>query len=150
MSTRLRLVVAVAVGVATVGGGYAIDDAAGDEPEAVLGPGLVTVTVDIEYSRFDADLRELHVRPGTTVEFVVRNHDPISHELIIGDEAVHAHHAVGQDIVHPPVPGEVSVGPGDTGVTYFEFDEPEEVRFACHLRGHVEYGMTGTVVVADS
>ncbi len=52
------------------------------------GPGLVTVDVDIHYSKFS--MSTLQVREGTTVRFLVRNHDPIAHEFIVGDAAVHA------------------------------------------------------------
>ncbi len=55
------------------------------------------------------------MRPGTVVRFVVTNDDPILHELIVGDDAVHARHATGTEAAHPPVSGEVSVRPGDTG-----------------------------------
>ena len=151
MNRWVRLLVAGAVCAATIAVGYAIEDtAASSEPEAVLGPGLVHVNVDIKYSKFDDELSELRVRPGTTVEFVVRNHDPINHEFTIGDDAMHRRHEKGTDLVHPPVPGEVSVGPGETGVTYYEFEDAGNVRFACHLPGHVAYGMEGTVVVTDS
>ena len=47
----------------------------------------------------------LTVRRGTLVRFVVRNHDPIRHELIVGPPEVHARHASGHEAVHPPVPG---------------------------------------------
>ena len=106
------------------------------------------LTVDIEHSRFDLD--ELRVRPGTTVEFVVRNGDPINHEFVIGPETVHVAHRRGTDLVHPPLPGEVSVGPAEAGLTYYRFDEAGTVTFACHLPGHEAYGMAGAVeVVAD-
>jgi len=37
----------------------------------------------------------LHVRQGTTVRFLVRNHDPIAHEFIVGDKQVHLRHQFG-------------------------------------------------------
>jgi uncharacterized cupredoxin-like copper-binding protein len=129
------LVVALATHSWTVAG--AADEA--------LGPGLVTVEMTIDDSRFDVE--HLRVHRGTTVEFVVHNRDFIRHELIVGDEPVHAVHATGSHPAHPPVPGEVSVGPHATGSTVYTFDAPGQVRFACHLPGHVAYGMEGTVEV---
>lgn len=111
----------------------------------VLGPGQVTVTVDIEHSRFVPD--RLTVRAGTVVSFEVVNHDPIHHELVLGDAAVHEAHEHGTELVHPPVPGEVSTGPNATGMTFYAFEEPGTVTFACHLPGHVDYGMVGEVEV---
>ncbi len=106
------------------------------------------MNIDIHYSRF-ADLDGLRVRPGTTVRFVVHNHDPIYHELVVGPPSVHAHHEHGTELVHPPVPGEVSVDPHDTGLTFYRFDEPGPVRFACHLPGHAAFGMTGEILVTE-
>ncbi|HVL03658.1 MAG TPA: multicopper oxidase domain-containing protein [Acidimicrobiales bacterium] len=91
----------------------------------------------------------LQVRPGTTVRFQVRNTDPIAHELIIGDGGVHHRHATGTEAIHPPVPGEVSVRPHESGLTTYTFDQPGTVVFACHLPGHLDYGMKGVVVVTD-
>ena len=99
----------------------------------------------MHHSRFSTE--RIRVEPGTLVQFVVENDDPIRHELIVGDDAVHAAHAEGSELEHPPVPGEVSVEPGDTGVTAYRFDEPGTVVFACHLPGHFEYGMKGEVAV---
>ena len=144
MNRLLGAVIVAAVLVATGGIGYAIDaaDAAGSE---VLGPGLVTVTVDIDYSAFELD--DLRVRQGTTVRFVVQNHDPINHEFVVGDATVHARHEQGSEKVHPPVPGEVSVPPHEVGVTFYEFETPGVMRYACHLPGHVAYGMDGEITV---
>ena len=136
--------IAAAVAVATVGAGY-VADAGGDERPPALGPGLVTVDVGIRHSRFSVD--ELRVAEGTTVRFVVRNDDPIGHELVVGAADVHRRHETGGEAQHPPVPGEVSVAPGEVGVTVYDFDEPGAVTFACHLPGHVAYGMVGEVQV---
>lgn len=137
----LALVVAAAVTVA----GYGVAAVASDPHAAALGPGAVTVTLDIEHSRFSP--AELTVRAGTLVRFEVVNGDPIDHELIVGPPEVHAVHAVGTERFHPPVPGEVSVGPNGTATTVYAFDEPGTVEFACHLPGHLAYGMRGTVEV---
>jgi uncharacterized cupredoxin-like copper-binding protein len=148
----LGSVIVAAVLVATIGVGYAMDAAGADAADrAVLGPGLVTVTVDIDYSTFDFDetgnADDLRVRQGTTVRFVVNNNDPINHEFIVGDAGVHARHEQGIEAVHPPVPGEVSVPAQTTGVTFYEFATPGSYRYACHLPGHVAYGMEGTIAV---
>jgi uncharacterized cupredoxin-like copper-binding protein len=134
-----------AVLVTGTGAGYAVaaPAATGD----VRGPGLVTITVDIEYSRFELD--DVHVRPGTTVRFVVHNHDPINHEFIVGDASVHARHEHGTEAEHPPVPGEVSVAPHDDGVTFYRFAAPGAYEYACHLPGHLAYGMVGNIIVVD-
>lgn len=139
------LLVAALTAVVVAGLGYGTSAAmAAREPEPV-GPGVVTVRLGIEHSRFSLD--HLRVRRGTVVEFVVDNDDPIHHELVVGPEQVHRRHERGTEQAHPPVPGEVSVGPGATGMTFWRFDEPGTVNFACHLPGHVDYGMIGTIEV---
>ncbi len=149
MSRRRAGLVAVAIGVALVAGGYGLVAAdAGASSGPIRGPGLVTVTVDIRFSHFRLD--DLRVRPGTLVRFVVRNHDPINHEFVVGPPSVHAAHAHGTERTHPPVPGEVSVGPDGIGETVYRFDRPGSVEYACHLPGHLAYGMVGTISVVRS
>jgi uncharacterized cupredoxin-like copper-binding protein len=125
--------------------GYGLVAAQASSRVEPLGPGLVTVELTTRYSRFSTD--EIVVRQGTLVRFVVTNEDPIHHEFIVGPPEVHAAHEAGHDLVHPPVPGEVAVDPGETGLTTYLFDTPGTVEFACHLPGHLAYGMHGTVRV---
>jgi len=113
-----------------------------------VGPGDVTIRIDVTNSRFTPEA--LTAVAGTRVRFLLDNADPIHHELITGGPAVHARHARGTEAEHPAVPGEVSVGPNGLAMTTFTFDEVGTFEFACHLPGHYEYGMHGTIeVVAD-
>ena len=136
-------VAALSMTVVVSGVGYAV--ASGLENPEALGPGDVTIEIDIEYSRFVPD--ELTVVEGTRVRFLVVNGDPIHHELITGGAEVHLRHANGTEAEHPSIPGEVSVGPNGTAITTFSFDEAGVYEFACHLPGHYEYGMRGTIEV---
>jgi uncharacterized cupredoxin-like copper-binding protein len=117
-----------------------------DGGAAVLGPEPVTVRLDVEHSRFTPS--RIEVRPHTTVRFVVVNHDPIGHELIVGDASVHARHADGTEAHHAARAGEVSVAPNARASTTFTFHGAGSVLYACHLPRHFEYGMKGTVLVA--
>jgi uncharacterized cupredoxin-like copper-binding protein len=141
----LRVVAPLVVGGLVALGAHA---SGAEEPAQILGPGFVTVELTIENSRFDVE--HLRVHSGTTVAFVVHNEDFIHHELVVGDDAVHRAHASGTHERHPPVPGEVSLPPERTAMTVYTFasdDGPGEVRFACHLPGHVAYGMEGVIEV---
>lgn len=143
--SRIRgLLIAALLAGSTTGFGYALSAADGPSG-AALGPGIVTVQVGINHSHFD--LNDLHVRAGTLVRFVIHNDDPINHEFVVGDNALHARHEHGHEATHPPVPGEVSVGPAETGETTFAFTRPGTITYACHLPGHLAYGMTGTITV---
>ena len=144
MNRFAPVIAALVVGSAVAVGGLAL--AAGDDQTPVtLGPGPVTVVVDVEHSRFIPS--SLRVEAGTEVRFVVRNDDPINHELIVGAPDVHARHRNGTEAKHAPKPGELSVGPDEQGVTTYRFDEPGTVEMACHLPGHYDYGMHGEIEV---
>jgi uncharacterized cupredoxin-like copper-binding protein len=82
------------------------------------------------------------------VRIVVRNNDPIDHELIVGDQAVQDGHEHGTDGSHDgSVPGQVSVPAGATVTTTYRFDRPGRLLYGCHVPGHWAYGMRGTVEV---
>jgi uncharacterized cupredoxin-like copper-binding protein len=105
-----------------------------------------TVHITIHYSSFAPD--SLEVDRGETVRFVIRNTDPIDHEFILGDEHVQLVHEEGTEAHHAPRPGEVSVPAGETVVTTYTFLEtPGELIFGCHLPGHYDFGMHGTVTI---
>jgi uncharacterized cupredoxin-like copper-binding protein len=105
-----------------------------------------TVELTVHHSKFSLD--ELHVRPGETIRFVLRNTDPIPHELIVGDQSVQDVHELGTEAHHAERPGEVSVAPGATAVTTYRFARSAgTLLFGCHLPGHWAYGMKGTITV---
>jgi len=115
---------------------------------AVAGDDVRTVTLTVHHSRFSLD--QLTVRPGERVRFVVRNTDPIPHELIIGDPGVQDVHEAGVEAHHGDRLGEVSVGPGRTVSTTYRFGDKADaggLLFGCHLPGHWAYGMRGTIRV---
>ena len=110
------------------------------------GPSERTVALTVRHSQFS--LAELRVRPGETVRFVLRNTDPIPHELIVGDQSVQDVHEAGTESHHADRPGEVSVAPRKTAVTTYRFSSSRgRLLFGCHLPGHWAYGMKGTIVV---
>jgi uncharacterized cupredoxin-like copper-binding protein len=145
--TARAICLVVAALMAVAGTSLVADALASNEAAKVLGPGAVTVAIGIEHSHFQTE--PIAVRPGTRVRFVIHNGDPIGHEFIVGPPSVHARHASGTESSHPPVPGEVSVEPGGSAVTTYDFGTPGTVQFACHLPGHLAYGMTGEVRVTS-
>jgi uncharacterized cupredoxin-like copper-binding protein len=119
--------------------GVALTGCAGGQPAER------TVELTVHHSRFSLD--ELQVRPGETIRFVLRNTDPIPHELIVGDQSVQDVHELGTESHHGERPGEVSVAPGATAVTTYRFGAGGSLLFGCHLPGHWDYGMRGTITV---
>lgn len=138
-----RLGLTAGIAVATTAGGYAVAGRTAEPP--ALGPGQVTVVVDLEHSRLHPS--HLRVQAGTTVRFVVDNRDPINHELIVGPPHVHDRHRDGTESAHGAVPGEVSVPLLDTATTTYAFDTVGTIEMACHLPGHYDAGMRGVVEV---
>jgi uncharacterized cupredoxin-like copper-binding protein len=106
--------------------------------------GTPEVTIDIRYSDFDPS--DLSVPVGVPVTFVLRNRDPIDHEWILGDEAVHERHRTGTEPVHGARPTEVTVPAGETRRTTIVIDEAGTLRYICHLPGHEAYGMVGVLL----
>ena len=104
-----------------------------------------TVEIPIHYSHFQVS--QVTVRAGVPVTFVLRNTDPIDHEWIVGDAAVHERHRTGTEPVHDARPTEVSIPAGSTRVTTVTFSTPGTYLYICHLPGHEAYGMVGTVLV---
>jgi uncharacterized cupredoxin-like copper-binding protein len=134
LAASLAAVVLVAVAMVAVG------------LTAATARGPQTVEIGIRFSAFSP--ASVAVRAGAPVTFVIRNDDPIDHEWIIGDEALHTRHRTGREPVHDRRPTEVTVEALTTERTTVVFDRPGVYRFICHLPGHEAYGMTGIVNVS--
>ncbi|MDO8485820.1 MAG: plastocyanin/azurin family copper-binding protein [Candidatus Limnocylindrales bacterium] len=134
---RLALVggLALALGLAGIAAAWA------DAP----GSGPVTVEIPIRYSHYERN--EVAIRAGVPVTFVLRNGDPIDHEWIVGEAAVHERHRSGTEPVHASSPTEVTVAAGTSAVTTVTFTKPGMYLYICHLPGHEAYGMVGTLRV---
>ena len=105
----------------------------------------VTVEITMHHSRFAPST--VTVPAGRAVRILLRNTDPIDHEWIVGDADVHARHETGSEPAHDTVPTEVSVEALDERLTTVVFDRPGTLAYVCHLPGHRDYGMSGTLVV---
>ena len=101
------------------------------------------VTITIHYSHFNPEL--ITARSGQIVQVTLRNEDPIDHEWIVGTAEVHARHRTGTEPYHASVPTEVTIPASSTRVTTVYFDKPGDLQYICHLPGHEEYGMIGTL-----
>lgn len=108
--------------------------------------GTRTVTLVAHHSHWSVS--HIDVRTGTALRIVVRNEDPIDHELIVGDAAVQDRHERGTEAKHAPRPGEISVPAGTTVETTVTFPASGTVFYGCHLPGHWDYGMHGTITVS--
>lgn len=107
---------------------------------------LRVIRLTIHHSRFRP--AHLSVRVGTFAKIVVRNTDPIDHELIFGDQSVQDRHERGTATSHHS-PGAVSVRADSATETVYTFLGPAPILFGCHLPGHWAYGMRGTVTLVN-
>lgn len=107
--------------------------------------GATVVRLDVHWSRFSTS--SVAVRRGVPVRFVVRNTDPIAHELIVGDQGVQDRHEKGTERRHGARPTERDLPPDATVETTIVFPTAGTLFFACHLPGHYAYGMHGTIEV---
>ena len=100
----------------------------------------------IHYSHFEP--AAISVPAGRPVTFVIHNTDPIDHEWIVGDAALHERHRTGTEPVHDARPTEVSIdaAQGAHG-RRSRSRQPGTLTFICHLPGHEAYGMVGTLTV---
>lgn len=104
-------------------------------------------TVNIRYSRFEP--RELTVPVGVPVTIKLVNDDPIDHEWMIGDAAMHERHRTGTEPFHNSRPTEVSIPARSTRTTTITFGGEGSMLYICHLPGHEAYGMVGTLRVVE-
>ena len=135
----VRAVVSLGLGVAALLGGAAMVLAVVREPEPIV------IDIPIHYSHFEP--ASIVVPAGRPVTFVIDNTDPIDHEWIVGDAAVHERHRTGTEPYHAARPTEVSIDAGTDRTTTVTFTTPGKLTYVCHLPGHEAYGMTGTLVV---
>src|SRR3954454_11376689 len=130
----------LAGGVACLAGGAAVSVAA-SAPTS-------TTTVVIEIRRSHYTPSALTVPAGVPITIVLRNLDPIDHEWIVGDEALHERHRTGTEAYHDARPTEVTIPALESRTTVVTFPAATGWTFVCHLPGHEAYGMVGSVTIA--
>ena len=102
-----------------------------------------SIEIDIHYSRFSPS--DISVPVGVPITITLVNNDPIDHEWIVGDDAVHQVHRVGTELLHPDKPTEVVIPAGQSRTTVVTFVQTGALKYICHLPAHESYGMVGTV-----
>jgi uncharacterized cupredoxin-like copper-binding protein len=117
---------------------------------ALVGAGsspTTEVTITIRYSAFEP--ADVTVPTGESMRIAIVNADPIDHEWIVGDAAVHERHRTGAEPHHGARPTEVSVAAMSTVETVVSFEQAGTYLYICHLPGHEAYGMVGELHVVD-
>jgi uncharacterized cupredoxin-like copper-binding protein len=102
------------------------------------------VEITIHYSHYS--MGEIDVPAGVPITFTIRNDDPIDHEWMIGDLAMHQLHRAGTEAVHASRPDELTIPALSTRTTTLTFPVAMTLQYMCHLPGHEVYGMVGVLV----
>lgn len=103
------------------------------------------VEVSMQHSRFWLD--DSRFSPGEVVTFVLRNHDPIDHEFILGDEELQLRHESGTEPYHDQIPSEVTVPALSTVITTVTMPLHGPLIIGCHIPGHYSYGMRAEITI---
>jgi uncharacterized cupredoxin-like copper-binding protein len=112
---------------------------------AVPGYGPDQTEIAIRYSHYTP--AAITVRAGTALTVILRNDDPIDHEWIVGDAAVHERHRTGTEPVHNARPTEISIPARSERKTTITFAAADTLQYICHLPGHEAYGMVGVLSI---
>lgn len=129
-----------------------------------------TRTVEVTLSDMYFEPRNLEVKAGETVRFVVINKGQVAHEFNLGDAAMHAEHqkemlAMAQmdhskmghgGMDHSAMgamqhddPNMVMVQPGQRGELTWTFSQSAAIEFACNVPGHYQAGMVGKLTITQ-
>ena len=156
---RVLLAAAIALAVAypaaadTGAPGHA--HAQGNQAEGASGtdgmpgnPRQVSRVVRVEALDTTFNVKQIQVRPGETIKFVITSKSSIPHEFVIASHKEHLEHRqMMQQMANMTMddePNAVSVAPGQTKELVWKFGKDKDVEFACDIPGHAEQGMVGT------
>lgn len=113
------------------------------------GPGKasdVKRVVQVEARNPAFNVKQIQVRAGETIKFVVTNKSTIAHEFAIASSKEHEGHRAMMrdmpDMVHEE-PNVVTIKPGETKELIWKFGNDTDLEFACNIPGHAEQGMIG-------
>jgi uncharacterized cupredoxin-like copper-binding protein len=140
-SKVLLVAAALALSAAGCGGGADVGSGTTDDPRTIE----VTALDEFAY-----DPSSMEVGAGETVRFVVTNTGELDHEFVVGDaemQEMAEEQAMEGMHGHAEAMASLSVDPGETAETVVTFDEPGELLYACHVEGHFEGGMVGTITI---
>lgn len=133
----------------------------------------ISRTVEVKMGDIFFASKNIYVKPGETVRFVLRNEGSLLHEFNIGNAAAHAVHqkemaAMFQNGTLTPIgsgqaisdmghsmggmkmvgmehndPNSVLIEPSETQELIWTFSKSTGLEFACNVPGHYQSGMVG-------
>ena len=113
-----------------------------------------TITVNMEDTAYD--LKNLTVKDGETIRFIIVNKDETEHEFTLGtadmqaeDREKMAKQSDAGESMQMMEPNAVSVGSLETKELIWKFKGPGKIEFDCNVPGHYEAGMRGDVMIMN-
>lgn len=150
MPFRFVLTIAALLGTAATAGAHDQHGGAAHGGTATDGaPGRAdqikrTVRINADDNAFD--LKQIQVRPGETVRFVITNVGSSRHEFSIASPTENAEHRAMMrrmpDMKHDD-PNIVTVDPGETRELIWHFGQDRDIEFSCNIENHAADGMRG-------
>ena len=127
----------------------------GGQPEwAAFGapgkPGSATRTIALTAGDMRFSIKNVDVKAGETVRFVITNRGPSRHEFVIGTKAFHIQHLKEMEAMPDMAMDEanaVDLNAGQTRTLVWQFTRPGDYLFGCDIPGHFQAGMSGTIKV---
>ncbi len=134
-----------------------------------------TRTIEVDMTDIAFSAKELEVKAGETVRFVLVNNGHLLHEFNLGHASMHAEHQqemlkmqqagrltptgmqeaamdhsamAGMDhAMKHDDPNSVLVAPGKTAELTWTFSQADNLQFACNVPGHYQAGMVGELKI---
>jgi uncharacterized cupredoxin-like copper-binding protein len=137
-------------------GGHGGHASGGEAPKGIGTPGdpaSADRVVEIRMTdQLTFDPASLDVTQGETVKFIVTNEGQAPHEFVLGKQAYQEDHAKemggsGASLA-PDTDYGVGLVPGEQGELTWTFSEAGSVLYGCHVAGHYDAGMVGTITVS--
>jgi uncharacterized cupredoxin-like copper-binding protein len=135
-------------GLGDHGGGHADTSAFGRPAEVDTADRTVHVSM---FDTFRYQPEAVSVELNETIAFEVTNEGELPHEFVLGNHAFQKDHedemsGMGDELP-PDEPYAIGVNPGETKSLAWTFSEQGTFEYACHVVGHYDAGMVGTISV---
>lgn len=132
----------------------------GHDEEITFGePGMASMagrTIKVNMEDLAYDLKDLNVKDGETIRFIIINKDETEHEFTLGtaemqaaDRKAMAEQADHGESMEMSIPNSVMVGELETKELVWKFKGPGKIEFACNIPGHYEAGMHGEIMIMN-
>ncbi|WP_417329322.1 cupredoxin domain-containing protein [Halomonas cupida] len=153
----LRTMLVVIPGLLVAGMALASGEHGGDHTS--VGNADIDRTIRVQAGDMWFDPQGLRVAPGETIRFEIVNVGSLEHEFVIGDTHAQAAHREmmqemggGHDMHgmsgagHDHGMAAVTIMPGETAELFWTApDNADDLQYVCHIPGHYEAGMSGSV-----